>query len=389
VQTRTVWVAFGLLALWAYILYALGNATPYLRAELGLTAFEAGLHGSALAVGVLVAGFTSDAVGRRIGGSRLLDLAVLDLSAALVLVSFAPSIAVSLPAALLLGLGGGSMGTQVNVELTRAGEAESRRLMSLGNGWAMIAAAAAPLAIGLAAQLLHAWRLALLLPIAGLLAVSAIRPRADGAAVVVQPPRAALPRGYWIAWLFLVAAVSIEFSVVFWGSTVIATRTGASSGEATLLASLFVAGMFAGRMAIGRGAGGQRGSRGLLVAGAAVVVAGAALVLASPLPLLSGVGLFVCGLGTAPMWPVGLSVAMGCAPQQRLQAAARATLAAGLAVLIAPSALGLASDAVGVVAAWPLVGAIAGAGLLALVAAPRGTQPFRDGAAGGMRREGD
>ncbi len=388
-QTRIVWTAFGLLALWAYVLYALGNATPYLRAELHLTAFEAGLHGSALAVGVLIAGFTSDAVGRRIGGSRLLDLAVLDLAGALALVSFAPSIAVSLPAVLLIGLGGGSMGTQVNVELTRAGEAESRRLMSQGNGWAMLAAAAAPLAIGLAAQTLQAWRLALLLPIAGLLAVLVLRPRAGGDAVFVQPPRTALPRGYWIAWLFMVVAVSIEFSVVFWGSTMVATRTGASSGEATLLASLFVVGMFSGRMAIGRGAGERRGSRGLLAAGVAMVIAGVALVLVSTLPLLSGAGLLMCGLGTAPMWPVGLSVAMGCAPQQRLQAAARATLAAGLAVLIAPSALGLASDAVGVVAAWPLVAGLAGVGLLALAAAPRGVQAHRAEAVAGMRREGD
>jgi MFS family permease len=389
VQTRAVWAAFAMLALWAYVLYALGNATPYLRADLHLTAFEAGLHGSALAVGVLLAGFASDAVGRRVGGSRLLDLAVLDLSATLVLVSFAPSIAVSLPAALLMGLGGGSLGTQVNVEMTGAGEAESRRLMSQGNGWAMLTAAAAPLTIGLAAQFLHAWRLALLLPIAGLLIVSAIRPRARGAAVAVNPPRMALPRGYWIAWLFMVAAVSIEFSVVFWGSTMIATRTGASSGEATLLASLFVVGMFSGRMAIGRGAGGQRGSRGLLVAGVAVVMAGVALVLISTLPLLSGAGLFVCGLGTGPMWPVGLSVAMGCAPHQRLQAAARATLAAGLAVLIAPSALGLASDAVGVVAAWPLIGALAVAALVALALAPRSAPAGQIEAAGDVLREGD
>jgi hypothetical protein len=136
-------------------------------------------------------------------------------------------------------------------------------------------------------------------------------------------------------------------------------------------------------MAIARGAGAQRASRPLLAIALLVVVLGLAVVLVSPLPILSGAGLLLCGLGTAPMWPVGLAVAMGCAPQARLQAAARATLAAGSAVLLAPSALGLASDAVGVVAAWPLIGGLALAGLAALALAPRGANPCAsaDGAA--------
>jgi len=383
VLNRTVLSACGLLALWAYILYGVGNATPYLRDELRLTAFEAGLHGSVLAVGVLAAGLTADTLGRRIGSSLLLDLAVAAVASGLAIVAVAPAAAVSLPGTLLIGLGGGTLGTHVNYNLTLDGEADTRRLMSTANGGAMITAAAAPLAIGLAAQYLHAWRVALLLPIAGLAIVSALRPRIGRRQAAVHPPRTSLPRGYWVAWLFLVMAVSIEFSIVFWGSTVVATRTGAPRSEATLLASLFVIGMFGGRMAIARGAGAQRASRQLLTIALMVVVLGLAVVLVSPLPILSGVGLLLCGLGTAPMWPVGLAVAMGCAPQARLQAAARATLAAGSAVLLAPSALGLASDAVGVVAAWPLIGGLALAGLVALALAPRGADPCEsaDGAA--------
>jgi MFS family permease len=381
--TRAVLAASGLLALWAYILYGMGNATPYLRADLDLTALEAGLHGSALAVGVLVSGVSSDAIGRRTGGSWLLDLAVLSLAAGLVMVALAPSVAVSLPGALVIGLGGGTLGTQVNVELTGGDERESRRLMSLGNGAAMVTAATAPLAIGVAANWLSFWQVGLLLPIAGLAAITLLRPRAPRRRAVVDVPGASLPRGYWVAWLFLVAAVSIEFSIVYWGSTVIAARTGAPSAEATVLASLFVAGMFVSRVAIVRGAGAGRGARTLLAGGLVVDMVGVALVLVSPMPLLSGVGLFMCGVGTGPMWPVGLAVAMAAAPGAGLQAAARATLAAGSAVLIAPSALGLASDAVGVVAAWPLVAALAVAGMLALALAPRGAQTAEPAAEAG------
>ena len=57
---RNVWIPFSYLAVWAYLLYVLGIATPYLRADLHLTDFEAGLHASALAVGVLTAGVSAD-----------------------------------------------------------------------------------------------------------------------------------------------------------------------------------------------------------------------------------------------------------------------------------------------------------------------------------------
>jgi fucose permease len=180
-----------------------------------------------------------------------------------------------------------------------------------------------------------------------------------------------LPRAYWFAWLVLVFGVSIEFSFVFWGSTIVGKRTGLASADATLLASLFVAGMFVGRAAVGRGLGAGRASRGLLGVGLVVVLFGAGLVWVSTVPILSGVGLFVGGLGLSPLWPVGLTMALQTAPQAPLSAAARATLASGTAVLLAPSTLGLASDAFGVVGAWPIILALGVAALVVLAITPR------------------
>jgi MFS family permease len=129
--------------------------------------------------------------------------------------------------------------------------------------------------------------------------------------------------------------------------------------------------MFVGRAALGRGFGGARQPHRLLVAGLLIVVAGASLTWISTVPLLSGIGLFLGGLGTAGLYPIGLTVALQTAPKARLQAAARSTLGAGIAVLLAPSTLGLAADAVGVVAAWPIVLALAVSGLILLAVTPR------------------
>lgn len=368
---RTVWVPFSFLAVWGYVLYGLGNAVPYLRADLQLTEFQAGLHSSALAIGVLAAGIGVDSLVRRIGSRWLPDVAVALLVTGLGLIVFAPGLPVSLTGALMLGLGGGTLGIDVNVRLGRAGGSETRRLLGQANALAMVAAAAAPLAMGLAASGLHAWRVALLLPMVAYLGLAAIRPREPEVRSTVLAPTSTLPGSYWLAWLMLLLSVSIEFSFVYWGSTVVGKRTGISSAEATLLASLFVAGMFVARAAIGRGLGAGRASPRLLATGLCVAMVGATVVWVSTVPALSGIGLFIGGLGIAGLWPIGLSAALQTAPNARLKAAARATLASGGAALVAPSALGLVADNVGVVGAWPIVLILAACALLVLAVTSR------------------
>jgi MFS family permease len=323
----------------------------------------------------LLAGVSADVVARRMGTSRLLDISVAILAVAIALVVVAPALPVSLVGAFLMGLGGGSLGTHVNVQLGRAGGLESRKMMGQANAWAMVTAAAAPLAIGLAASLLHAWRIALLAAIVGLVALTLLRPRANGSWTSVRMPRSSLPARYWMIWLFLVLAVSIEFSFVFWGSTMVARRTGASSADATLLVSLFVAGMFAGRAAIGRGLGAGRAPRGILAAGLVIVLLGAGLIWVATMPVLAGLGLFLGGLGTAGLWPIGIAFALQSAPKAQFEASARSTLGSGLAVLIAPSALGLLADNVGVVSAWPVILLVAAAGLVVVAVTPPASSP--------------
>lgn len=365
------WISISYLAVWGYLLYGIGSATPYLRTDLHLTDFEAGLHASALAVGVLAAGFSADAIARVIRPGGLFDLAVASIVAGIVLVALAPFLAVSLAGAFLLGLGGGTLGTQVNLHLVRSGGGDSRRLIGQANAISMLTAAAAPLVIGVATFGLHAWRAALLLPIVAFLVLTALRPRDSSRSRPVRPPRAKLPTAYWFAWLLIVLGVAIEFSFVVWGSTIVGRRAGVSDADATLLASLFVGGMFAGRAAVGRGFGGRRSPRLILSASLITAMLGAGLVWISTVPAVSALGLFLGGLGTASLWPVGLSVAFASSPGAQLEASARATLGSGLAVLVAPSALGLAADAIGVVSAWLIIIALAAVALAVLAVTPR------------------
>ena len=371
-RLSATWTDFSYLAIWGYLLYGVGTATPYIRADLGLTGFEAGLHASALAVGVLAAGLTADSVAQKIGANRLLDIAIVDLIVAVVMIVAAPALPVSLVAALLIGLGGGSLGTRINVSLG-SGRGDRRKLMAQANAWSMVTAASAPLAIGIAAAQLHAWRIGMLLPILGFVFLAAFAARQPDVPAPARGPKMGLPASYWFVWAFIVIGVAIEFSFVFWGSTVVSRKTGISSADATLLATLFMVGMFAGRAAIGSGLGAGRGIRYLMAGGLGVILLGAGLVWLSNNQVVSGLGLLLGGLGTAGMWPLGITMALQGAPHAPLQAAARATLASGVAVLVAPSALGLIGDGIGVVSAWSAIMVLAGIGLVLLAIAPAAT----------------
>lgn len=370
-DTRAAWIASLHLAVWAYLMYGIGYATPYLRADLKLSDFESGLYASALAIGVLLAGASVDWVGRRIGPSLLQDVSVGVIIAGVLLVASGPVFPISLAGVFMLGLGGGTMGTQIVVQLALVAGGDSRKLMGQANALSMITAAAAPVVIGLAASGLHAWRLALLLPIAGYIALAIVRPREKFTRSQVRLPRQILPRAYWFAWGLIIMAVAIEFSIVYWGSTIVARTTGVSGGDATLLASLFVAGMFVGRAAIWRGLGGKQSPLLLMSIGLVIVLVGASLVWLSTAAALSALGLFLCGLGTSGLYPIGISVALAIAPHAQLEASARATFAAGLSVLLAPSMLGLCADIVGVVGAWPIIIGLAVVAMALLAVTPR------------------
>jgi MFS family permease len=67
VRDRFTWLAYLMLAYFAYLQTSLGPLMPFLRAELDLNYSSAGLHFSAFALGMILAGLTADRFVRRWG----------------------------------------------------------------------------------------------------------------------------------------------------------------------------------------------------------------------------------------------------------------------------------------------------------------------------------
>ena len=161
--------------------------------------------------------------------------------------------------------------------------------------------------------------------------------------------------GFWLAWAFLVSVIAVEFSIVFWGATLVERQTGVTTEVATLLGGLFLGGMFVGRLGQSQGLGTGGDIRRSAATGVVLAGTGAAIAWVSTVPAVSGAALFLAGLGVAGLYPLGVAAALAAAPGRLTLAGTRVTLASGTAILIAPLALGAAADAAGVPVAWGLV----------------------------------
>ena len=356
-EPEGAWPSYIALAAIGYVIYGLGAAGPYLRTQLGLSDAEVGLHSTALAVGLVVAGTVAAGLGHRFGKAAVRGGAVAAIGVALPILAATPSIIATLGASLLIGLGAGTLLGHVNSTLGAPGGRLARLRLARANVWAMIAAFVGPVIVAAGASIGPGWWFGLL-PALGLLGVVALDLRSRRNAPTAAPTdtdRDPLPRAYWMAWAFLVAAISVEFSIVFWGATLVERRTLVPIPEATAIGALFLGGMFAGRLGLSVGIGAGHDIRRNAAAGLVLAGLGAGVAWVSTAPILSGFGLFLAGVGVAILYPLGVAAALAGAPGQLALAGNRLTLASGLAILLAPLALGAIADATGVIAGWGLV----------------------------------
>ena len=142
--------------------------------------------------------------------------------------------------------------------------------------------------------------------------------------------------------------------MVFWSADYVEQVLGLEKASAAQAVSLFLAAMIAGRMAGSRLV--QRFSTRAVVTVSIVLAAmGFLLFWRAESSLIGLPGLFLTGLGVANLYPLLLSLAIGAANGNTVQAGARATLASGAAILALPLALGGFADALGIRSAYGIV----------------------------------
>jgi MFS family permease len=351
-------MAYLMLAFYAFLLNSLGPITPFLKREMGLSYTVSSLHFTAFAAGILLVGVFGHRLIRRAGRRRSLWIGAAGMSAGTLVLVAGRNPAVTLPAALLMGLVGSLILIIVPSALSE--EHGERRAVALAeaNVLGSGVSTAAPLLIGWLAASAAGWRLGLglvaLAPAALYLGLGQTRAPAQAAALPGPEALRPLPQLFWWYWGGLVLSVSVEFCMLSWSGDFLANGLRLGANRSSQMTSLFLAGMMLGRWVgsrLVRGGGEHR-----LVLGSMVTAGGGFLLfwLAAPAPLVLA-GLLITGLGVACLYPMLQALALRASPGQSVQASARATLASGLAILASPLLLGGLADALGIARAYAVV----------------------------------
>jgi MFS family permease len=338
-----------------YLLYGVGAVTAFLAVALSLSDSAAALHSSLLAVGLLGAGLSGDQIAARVGSQATLVIAYGCLGLASLCLITAPAFGVTLLGAGMVGLGTGLLLARINRTLTRGGGTLARVRMGRAALVAMVGSLSVPIVIGLGENSGAGWQLAFI--VAGVLIAAGLgaargRPSAAAASTPASGP---LPGRYWLAWCLIVLVVSVEFSMVFWASTLVERQIGISLGDATLVAASFYAGMATTRVGLSFHLVGGRDPVNLMRVGLGVALFGSLLAWLVGDVSLAALGIYLGGVGTGFLYPLGVSVALSLIPGLQDRGSARLILASGVAILVSPFLLGLAADASGVSTAWLLI----------------------------------
>jgi fucose permease len=359
-RDRFTWLAYLALAFYGYFLNILGPITPFLKDELQLTYTVSSFHFTAFAIGILLVGLGGHLVIERIGHQRSLWVGLFGMSISAIFLLIGKTPIVTIGASFLMGLIGSLILAIVPAALSdQHGEMKAVAL-SEANVIASLLATSAPLLVGWFAHSIGDWRWALGLMAFTPLLMFLLFGRDSSPAAASSPTdeliqtNQPLPPLFWIYWLAIVLAVSVEFCMVFWSADYIEQVLGMTKADAAQAVSLFLAAMIVGRVLGSRLV--QRFSTRMVVI-VSILVAGFGFLLfwRTDSTLLGLSGLFLTGLGVASLYPLTLSLAINASNGDTVQAGARATLASGTAILALPLILGRLADAVGIRPAYGVV----------------------------------
>lgn len=400
-RDRLTGTLYGTFVMWGWFLYSFNPSVPLLTADLGISRAQAGLHGTALAVGAVLAAMVTPRLVLRYGRKETLMGASGAIVAGTAALLLGPVLAWTLGGILVLSFGANIAISCAQVALVLHHGRVATAAITEANGVGSAVGLLGPLAVGASVGIGWGWRPAVavtaVLAVVTTLLVRPTRfPRVDVVEQLDAGPDGATPgrsvrparTPRWVATrprlqpqalasaLFLaaiLAAIALENVTTYWASDLIAARTGATASVATAATAGLLAGMSIIRFVVGPLS--LRVRPALLLAGSFLVaIGGWAVLWTATVPAVALTGLFLAGLGYGAQYPLSISLLLRAAGGAADRAQARATLAGGLAIGVAPFALGALADVVGPHQAFLLVPVIAVLGAVAAFAGARASR---------------
>jgi fucose permease len=362
VALAVAFVSFGAVdGTWAARLPAIKSRLHLDSGRLGIAIFGVSLAATAM---LPLSGWLAS----RRGSRGPIALGLLVSAGGITAAAFAPSLALLVPAACLLGAGFGIVDVAANAH----GVAVERRLQrpvlsALHGAWSLGLLAGSGIAAGMAAAAVgvrvHFPAIAIGVVVLALLLVPRLLPGAEDAAV--DTARFALPRGALaLPALLTFCSMFLESATMNWSAVFLAGPAGASAAVAAGGVAAFSIAMVVARL-VGDRLLARWGVAGLARRGGLLTCVGTALALATRTPVPALVGFALVGAGCAALVPALFRVAAsvpGVSSGAGIAAVATAGYTGGV---VNGPAIGFLARGIGLSAAMSLLG-VAGA-LIALL----------------------
>ena len=357
-RDRFFWIVAVQTAVVNFYLGGFGPAQTLLRADQGTSLTIAGLHGTAMGLASICAGWANPHVAHRYGRERASWIGLTIFSFGLLIFVLSPPVFLTLPATLLTGFGTSLV---INTMLTKMSHHYGKSAevaIPQANGIASVGFVIGTALIGTIAIVYpNLWRLGLLaaLPVALILFIVGRDkdleehiPHEDG------PQSGKLSPAFWISWVGFIACISAEFATSFWAAALLKERVGSSAAVSTVAIVALGIGM-----GIGRWYGGlvlkNLSLDNQLLSIIALQFFGFLGFWLSHSMVLSLICLFAVGVGISMQFALSSIRLIGLSQGRPDLAIGRASLAAGIAIAGAPFLLGLLGDSFGISRAYIMV----------------------------------
>jgi MFS family permease len=341
-----------------FFLGGFGPAQPLLRADQGTSLTIAGLHGTAMGLASILAGFINPWLSHKFGRANAGWIGMVIFIGGLISLSFLQPVPLTILAAGVAGLGVSTVINSFVTSFNNHYKALAPIAVGQANGIASVGYVFGTLTIGtIAQQAPDFWRFGLLLivPVA-LFLLLFLRQKSDESYTPHEdgPQSGKLSRAFWISWFGFIATISTEFATSFWSAALVRDRTDASAAISTIAIMALGTGMGLGRFFGGRIMHKLSLDRQLLSILGLQFVGFIGLWLSHNL-FFSMAMLLINGLGISIQFALTSLRLINMSEGRPDLAIGKSSLAAGIAIGGAPFLLGVFGDSFGISRAYLMV----------------------------------
>jgi len=355
---RFFWIVATQTAIVNFYLGGFGPAQSLLRADQGTSLTVAGLHGTAMGVAAIAAGYAFPHFAHRFGRTRSGWIGLTIFSTGLIIFVISPPLFLTLPATFITGFGTSivinAMLASMNHHYGKAAEVAIPK----ANGISSVGFVLGTGLIGTIAIVFPSlWRVGLLLAIPVAIAVFVLgrdKESEDHVPDAVGRQSGKLSGIFWISWIGFVACISSEFAVSFWAAALLKDRVGSSAAISTTAVAAIGFGMILGRW-YGPNILRRLTLDGQLLVAISTQFLGFVAFWFSHSMTISLISLFTIGLGVSTQFALAAIRLISFSNGRPDLAIGRTSFAAGVAIAAAPFLLGVLGDNFGISRAYIMV----------------------------------